>query len=86
MRPGRGVGARPVVRHYRTSGLVQARLSPAPNYVPYLLGALIFRGQAVRLLDIAMLLAGQFRLRGEHLGAFLRESRCAGPRDRRYVC
>ena len=82
---------------YRASGLVHRPFgdiryvelaSPklpvgrAQSYVPYLLDALIFRGQAIHLLDIAMLLAGQFRLQGVHLGAFLRESRCAEVRSR----
>jgi len=46
----------------------------------------IFRGAAVRPLDIAMLLARQLCLQGDHFGTFLRESRCAGPGNRRHIC
>ena len=56
-----------------------------PDYVPYLAETLILCGEAAGVLDIAMLLVGQFRLQGDHLGAFLRDSRCAGSRHRRHI-
>ena len=67
-------------------GHSQAGLSPAPDYVPYGLDALIYRGQETISLGIVILPVGQFRPQGDHHGAFLRDSRCAGPRDRRHVC
>ena len=37
-------------------------------------------------LNIVILFVGQFRPQGDHHGVFLRDSRCAGPRDWRHVC
>ena len=56
-----------------------------PDYVPYFPEALILQGETVFVLDIAMLLVGQFRPQGDHLEAFLRDSQCAGPRSRRHI-
>ena len=53
---------------------------------PYLLDALISRRETARPLDIALLLAGQFRSHGVHLKSRLRESRRAGPHNGRRIC